>query len=319
MILTVQQDEGGQRLDRYIADHLADYTRSRAGKLVRRGAVQVDGKPVRPAHTVRAGERIEIVRPEPEPCTLQGEPIPLDVLFEDSDIIVVNKRAGMVVHPAPGNPNGTLVNALVHRWRDDPPLIGGGLRPGIVHRLDKDTSGVMVVARTDRAYQNLVEQIRGRSAIREYVALVKGTIREHNGEIDAPVGRSIADRKRMAVTGVRSRSALTRFEVLERFSSVTFVRVWLQTGRTHQIRVHMAYIGHPVVGDKTYKRGRSDAMEMLRRAGVELGRQALHAARLSIAHPVTGEAMQFDAPMPEDFRAAVDVLRAGCAEHPAQT
>jgi len=281
--------------------------------------VQVDGKPVKPAHTVRAGERIEIVRQEPEPCTLQGEPIPLDVLFEDSDIIVVNKRAGMVVHPAPGNPDGTLVNALVHRWRANPPLVGDDLRPGIVHRLDKDTSGVMVVARSDRAYQSLVEQIRDRSAVREYVALVEGTIREHSGEIDAPVGRSVTDRKRMAVTGVRSRSALTRFEVCEHFGSATLVQVWLQTGRTHQIRVHMAYIGHPVVGDKTYRRGESGAMETLRRAGVELGRQALHAVRLSIAHPVTGSPMQFDAPMPADFRAAVDVLRAGYAQRSAQT
>ena len=312
-------DEGGQRLDRYIAEHMTECTRSRAGKLVRQGAVQVDGKPVRPAHKVRCGERIEIVRPEPEPVTLQGEPIPLDVLFEDSAIIVVNKRAGMVVHPAPGSPNGTLVNALIHRWRDDPPFVGGGLRPGVVHRLDKDTTGAIVVARTDKAYQNLVGQIRDRSAVREYLALVEGAIHERSGEIDAPVGRSIADRKRMTVTGIRSRAALSRFEVLEHLSSATLVRVWLQTGRTHQIRVHMAYIGHPVVGDKTYKRGRSDAMAILSRAGVELDRQALHAARLSIAHPDTGEAMEFDAPLPEDFQAAVDVLRAGCSERPVQT
>ena len=315
MILEVQEDEGGQRLDLYIAEHIAECTRSRAGKLVRQGAVQVDGKPVRPAHKVRCGERIEIVWPEPEPVTLQGEPIPLDVLFEDNAIIVVNKRAGMVVHPAPGSPNGTLVNALIYRWRDHPPVVGGGLRPGVVHRLDKDTTGAIVVARTDGAYQNLVKQIRDRSAGREYLAIVEGAIEERRGEIDAPVGRSVADRKRMTVTGIRSRAALTRFEVLEHLGPATLVRVWLQTGRTHQIRVHMAYIGHSVVGDKTYKRGRCGAMAMLSRAGVELDRQALHAARLSIVHPDTGEAMEFDAPLPEDFQAAIDVLRA----EPVQT
>jgi len=311
----VQQEGSGQRIDRYVAEHVPECSRSMAGRLVREGAIRVDGRAVRPAHRVRSGERIEVVRPEPVPAAPQGEPIPLDVLFEDSDIIVINKGSGLVVHPAPGNMTGTLVNALVHRWRDNPPVVGGTMRPGIVHRLDKDTSGVMVVARTDRAYRHLVNQIGNRSAVREYLALVEGIIAEPSGEIDAPVGRSVVNRKRMAVTGVRSRSAVTRFEVVERLDSATLVRVTLQTGRTHQIRVHMAYIGHPVVGDSTYGRSDSVAMATLRRSGVALGRQALHAVRLSVAHPVTGEPMRFDAEPPEDFSAAVDALRAaGCTE-----
>jgi len=310
MKLYVHEDDAGQRLDRYLAAHVPECTRSRSARLVREGTVRVDGTIARPSHKVRAGEHIEIVLPEPGPARPPGEPISIDVLFEDNDIIVVNKRAGMVVHPAPGNTSGTLVNALMYRWRDSPPSVGDALRPGIVHRLDKDTSGVMVVAKTDRAYGPLADQIRTRSAVREYLALVEGSIREDRGEIDAPMGRSIANRKRMAVTGVRSRDALTRFEVVERLGPATLVRVRIETGRTHQIRVHMAYIGHPVVGDATYGRSDRSDIETVRKVGAALGRQALHAVRLSIVHPVTNESMQFDAPLPEDFRAALDTLRA---------
>ena len=310
MILPVEEHDAGQRLDLFVAAHLDECTRSMAAKLVRNGAVRVNGTTVRPAHKVRPGERIEVIRRKQEPSAPAGEPIPLDVLFEDRDIIVVNKRAGMVVHPAPGNTSGTLVNALVYRWHETRPAVGDVTRPGIVHRLDKDTSGVMVVARTERAYRSLAGQIKDRSAVREYLALVEGVIKEPSGEIDAPVGRSVANRKRMAVTGVRSRSALTRFEVVEPLGPATLVRVRLETGRTHQIRVHMAYIGHPVVGDRTYRRGESAVMKTLRGAGVALDRQALHAARLSITHPVTGDPMQFEAPLPEDFRSAVTALRA---------
>ncbi|WP_371381733.1 RluA family pseudouridine synthase [Sporomusa aerivorans] len=304
VIFETTGEEQGMRLDVLLTGRFPELSRSHLQKIIAEGLVAVNGRQVKANYKAQANETINIIFPEAKPVEICAEDIPLDILYEDADIIVINKPRGMVVHPAAGNYAGTLVNALLEHCRDLSG-INGEIRPGIVHRLDKDTSGVMVAAKNDRAHLNLAEQIKARTASRKYLAIVHGIIAEEQGIINAPIGRHASDRKKMAVTFSNSKEAITRFRVLERFVNYTLVECRLQTGRTHQIRVHMQYIGHPVVGDPKY--------------GPEKKRftikgQALHSAELSLKHPVTGEDLLFIAPLPPDMAAIIEQLAASKRE-----
>ncbi|MBP2663398.1 MAG: rluD 2 [Firmicutes bacterium] len=284
-------EEQGVRLDVLLADRFGELSRSHLQKLISDGLVMVNGKTSKANYKAQADDTISVSFPEAKPVEIVAEKIPLDIIYEDADIIVVNKSRGMVVHPAVGNYQGTLVNALLDHCQDLSG-INGEIRPGIVHRLDKDTSGVMVAAKNDRAHLALAEQIKNRTASRKYLAIVHGNIAEEQGIINAPLGRHSSDRKKMAVTFSNSKEAITRFRVIERFVNFTLVECKLQTGRTHQIRVHMQYIGHPVVGDPKYGPDK-------KRFAIE--GQALHSAELSLKHPVSGEDMLFTTPLPPDM------------------
>lgn len=296
-VIELTVDTGGSRLDAYIAEH-TDFTRSAAQRLIESGAVTVDGEIKKPKFTVKAGQLISITPPPPEPVELAPEDIPIDIVYQDADIAVINKPVGMVVHPAAGNPSGTLVNAIMFHIKDLSG-IGGEIRPGIVHRIDKNTSGLLVIAKNDAAHNFLANEMKTHAVSRVYYALVEGNIREDDGTVDAPIARHKTDRKRMAVVQ-GGRNAVTHWQVQERFGTRTLLRVELETGRTHQIRVHMAYINHPIVGDDVYGSAKN-----------ELGfhGQALHAAELRLTHPRTGEKMTFHAPLPETFERALDKLR----------
>lgn len=293
------EDDKNERLDVFITSRIKDLSRSCVQKLIKKGCITVDGVTRKPNYRVKSGETIRILIPPPQKLEAKPEKIPLDILYEDDDIVVVNKPKGMVVHPAPGNYSGTLVNALLYHC-DNLSGINGKMRPGIVHRLDKDTSGVMVAAKNDSAHRKLVEQIKQRKIKRKYIALVHGCIKEKRGTIDAPIGRHPVDRKKMAVTAKNSKHAVTHFEVLERFKDFTLIKVFLDTGRTHQIRVHMAYIGHPVVGDPKYSSAKNN---------MGLDTQALHAQVLGLYHPATGEYIEFEAAVPEEFESVLKKLR----------
>lgn len=297
LTLTITVEAGGQRLDAYIAEH-TDFTRSAAQRLIESGAVTVDGEIKKPKFTLKAGSVISITPPPPEPVELAPEDIPIDIVYQDADIAVINKPVGMVVHPAAGNPSGTLVNAIMFHIKDLSG-IGGEIRPGIVHRIDKNTSGLLVIAKNDAAHNFLANEMKTHAVSRVYYALVEGNIREDSGTVDAPIARHKTDRKRMAVVQ-GGRNAVTHWQVQERFGTRTLLRVELETGRTHQIRVHMAYINHPIVGDDVYGSAKN-----------ELGfrGQALHAAELRLTHPRTGEKMTFHAPLPETFERALEKLR----------
>lgn len=290
-VFEVSTDEQSIRLDVLLTKRFPELSRSHLQKLIADGLVTVNGKKAKANYKAQAQDSIGITFPEAKPVKIMAESIPLDIIYEDSDMIVVNKPRGMVVHPAAGNYQGTLVNALLEHCKDLSG-INGEIRPGIVHRLDKDTSGVMVAAKNDRSHLNLAEQIKNRTASRKYLAIVHGNIAEEQGIVNAPIGRHTSDRKKMAVTFSNSKAAITRFRVVERFVNFTLVECKLQTGRTHQIRVHMQYIGHPVVGDPKY------GPEKKRFA---IDGQALHSAELSLKHPSTGEAMVFAAPIPSDM------------------
>jgi len=292
----VSTEEQGTRLDVLLTSKLQELSRSHLQKLIANGLVMVNGKTTKANYKVQSDDAVSITFSEAKPVEIIAENIPLDILYEDTDIIVVNKPRGMVVHPAVGNYQGTLVNALLDHCKDLSG-INGEIRPGIVHRLDKDTSGVMVAAKNDHAHISLAEQIKNRTASRKYIAIVHGNIAEEQGIINAPLGRHQADRKKMAVTFSNSKEAITRFRVIERFINFTVVECKLQTGRTHQIRVHMQYIGHPVVGDPKY------GPEKKRFA---IAGQALHSAELSLKHPVTSKDMLFTAPLPQDM---ADILK----------
>ena len=294
-------DSTGERLDVFLARQMENCSRSYVQRLITDGNVRVDGAPVKPNYKLRSGEEICCTVPPAEEVVIAAEDIPLDVLYEDEDIIVINKARGMVVHPAAGNLTGTLVNALLFRCRDLSG-INGELRPGIVHRLDKDTSGVMVAAKNDMAHHFLAQQIRSKDARREYRALVHGNIAERAGVITGDIGRHPTDRKRMAIVRSGGKSATTHFEVLERFGDYTLVSCVLETGRTHQIRVHMTSIGHPLVGDAKYT-------AMKNPFGIH--GQALHSHILTLAHPRTGAQMRFTAPLPADMEDILHRLRAG--------
>ena len=297
----VTDKDTGIRVDIYVARAL-DISRSYAGNLIKNGKVSMRGRILKANYRVAAGDEIVIEKDEAEDLTVEAENIPLDIVYEDKDIIIVNKARGMVVHPAAGNPNGTLVNALLWHCGGELSGINGVIRPGIVHRLDKDTSGLMVAAKTDTAHKSLAEQIKSHTARRTYVALVHGNIVEAKGRIDAPLGRHTKDRIKMAVNMKDGKDAITHFTVLERFGNYTLVQCRLETGRTHQIRVHMAYIGHPVVNDPLYG---------YKRDAFPIEGQALHSCALDLVHPITKQALHFEAPWPDDFKAVVQAVDGG--------
>jgi len=335
----VTQDESGIRLDRFLADKEDALSRSFVQKLISEGCVSIGDLRVKPSYNVRTGDVVRVRLPVPQAQTvLRAENIPLDIVFEDNELIVVNKPAGMVVHPAAGVSSGTLVNAILSRILPD--LADDGIsdqhklddhspafrrieemdlssiapeRPGIVHRIDKGTSGLIVVARTVRAYYGLAAQFSEHSVRRKYLALVCGDPKQDNGTIVAPIGRSRRDRKKMAVTPVHSREAITHFSVIERYVGFSLLEITPKTGRTHQIRVHLAHIGYPVVGDPTYggqNRALKSAVSQVVEAALQkLSRQALHAQILGFTHPGTGRYMEFSAPIPEDIQSVIDALR----------
>ena len=308
MKLTAGTEDKGTRLDVFISEH-TELSRNAAAKLINGGAVTVMGRSVNKKYAIAQGDEIEIIIPEPEECETQPENIPLDIVYEDNDILVINKPSGMVVHPAPGNYSGTLVNALLYHCRDSLSGIGGVIRPGIVHRIDKDTSGLLVVAKNDAAHAALAEELCYHGIEREYHALAIGGFKQDSGKIDAPIGRHPVDRKKMAVLRQgegHSRHAVTHYEVKERFGAISYLRLWLETGRTHQIRVHMSHKGHPLLGDTTYGGGNT-AFE--KRNAALLSGQCLHAKRLTFRHPRTNAEMSFDSPLPANFEALLKILR----------
>lgn len=308
LIFTVSEEDVGKRLDVFVSEK-GDMTRSSAAKLIETERVLVDGKTAAKNLRLAKGNEIEVEIPEPIPMEAEPENIPLDIVYEDADIIVINKPEGMVVHPAAGNYDGTLVNALLYHCGGSLSGVGGVMRPGIVHRIDKDTGGLLVVAKNDAAHLALSEQMKEHTVSRVYYALVIGNLREDKGTVDAPIGRNPSDRKKMAVlssTQGFSRRAVTHYEVLERYRGFCLVRCVLETGRTHQIRVHMAHLGHPLVGDVTYgggKTGFEAANKSLIRG------QCLFAAELSLIHPRTGEGMSFSCELSESMRALIEKLR----------
>lgn len=297
----VSSEESGKRLDIFLMEKNPDFSRSRLQALIAEGMIFLKGKKVKSNYRVKKGDQIFMEVPPPRKVTVEPENIPLPILYQDQDIVVVNKPVGMVVHPAAGHYQGTLVNALLFHCRDLSG-VGGELRPGIVHRLDKDTSGILVAAKNDSAHHSLAHQLKKRSVKREYQALVHGRIKENRATVDAPIGRHHKDRKKMAVTKGRTREAVTHFEVLERFDRYTYLRLKLETGRTHQIRVHMAYIGYPLLGDVQYGPLKNE----FNQAG-----QALHAGTLGFIHPRSGNYMEFFAPLPEHFKRILSALRKG--------
>ncbi|MBO4283533.1 MAG: RluA family pseudouridine synthase [Clostridia bacterium] len=312
MIRRVGEDAAGMRLDAFLAREDGDdspaLSRSAAAKLIEAGGVTLNGRPADKKDRVTPGDLVEYALPEPEPIDAQPEDLPLDVVYEDRDLLVINKPSGMVVHPAPGNPSGTLVNALLYHCRGELSGINGALRPGIVHRIDKQTSGLLVVAKNDETHRRLAAELEGHHITREYHALVQGGFSSDTGTIDLPIGRHPVDRKKMAVIrgGHTSRPAVTHYTVAERFGDVTYLILKLETGRTHQIRVHLSSIGHPLLGDTTYGGGKTP---FERRHANLFDGQCLHAARLTFIHPATGEEMTFTCPLPPDFTALLGILR----------
>ncbi len=309
-ILTVTDADAGERLDRFVTTH-TDHSRNAVARLIEEGKITVDGIARAKNFCLKSGMLVALAPEDaPIPCEAQPENIPLNILYEDADLLVINKPAGMVVHPAPGHTSGTLVNALLYHCRGELSGVGGVLRPGIVHRIDRDTGGLLVVAKNDRAHRALAAQLQGHHIEREYHALALGGFREPCGTVDAPIGRHPTDRKRMAVRPLdaHARSAITHYEVLESFGTVSYVRCRLETGRTHQIRVHMAYLGHPLLGDTVYG-GNNTPFE--RRHKAYLHGQALFARRLSFTHPTSGEHMEVSCELDEDMKKLLQILRAG--------
>jgi len=298
VFVTVTGEQEAKRLDAGLACLWPEYSRSYLQKLVKSGAIVLNGRPAKGSTLLALGDVISAVLPPLEAAAAQPEAIALDVVYEDKDIIIINKPRGMVVHPAAGNYDGTLVNALL--FRKDLSGIGGALRPGIVHRLDKETSGLLVAAKNDLAHRGLQSQWPRHQVSRVYMALVEGMVNEPGGTIDAPIGRHPVNRKKMAVLPDGGRSAVTHYRVMERFAGYTFLRVQLETGRTHQIRVHMSYLGHPVAGDIVYGH---------KKWPVEVTGQYLHAAEISLLHPISGAPLHFTAPLPDDFTAFLQNLR----------
>ena len=299
-ILVIEATESAERIDALLARSVEGLTRSAAQRLLEQGAVTLGGRPVKKNHRTSPGERFEVVLPEPEPAAPVPENIPLDVRYEDDDLIVVNKPRGMVVHPAPGHPDGTLVNALLYHCGDSLSGVGGEKRPGIVHRIDKDTSGLLIAAKNDFAHLALSAQLSDHSLARTYEAVVIGNLRADSGTVNAPVGRHPTDLKRMAVTQKNSREAVTHWEVLARYPGYTHIRCRLETGRTHQIRVHMAHIGHPLLGDMVYGRKKPE---------LGLEGQCLHARELTFVHPRSGERLTVTTELPDWFEAVLKKLR----------
>lgn len=302
-INNIQVTENSDRLDRYLSQELSDLSRSRIQQLIEQGHVQINNlictsKKI----NLKTGDLITLEIPVVQPLAIIAENIPLDILYEDDELIIINKPAGLVVHPAPGHPDGTLVNAILAHC-PNLPGIGGIQRPGIVHRLDKDTTGAIAIAKTDLAYQHLQAQLQAKTARREYLGLIYGVPKTETGSIDLPIGRNPQDRKRMAIVSIEDggRNAVTHWRVKERFGNYTLIHFQLETGRTHQIRVHSAKMGHPLVGDPIYSSGHS--------LGVNLPGQALNAWKLQLQHPVSGNLVEVTAPLPRSFATLLEVLR----------
>ena len=294
----VEKEEKVKRLDSYIANKSEKITRTFAEKLIKNGEILVNNKKQKVAYKINEGDIITIEKQEAKDIKLKAQNIPVDIIYEDDDIIVVNKPKGMVVHPANGNPDGTLVNAIMAICKDSLSGIGGEIRPGIVHRLDKDTSGLLIIAKNDEAHVNVSEQIKNHEVKKTYIALVRGIIKENEATIDMPIGRSTSDRKKMAVNK-KGKNAITHIKVLKRYDKYTLVEVNIETGRTHQIRVHLSYIGYPIIGDATYSNGKNE---------FNVQGQCLHAKKLEFVHPITGKKMELEAPLPQYFQEIINTL-----------
>ncbi len=284
-------ENDNKRIDAYLSEKIADTSRVAIQRLINNGKVLVNGKSIKASYKVQAGDNIQVEEEIPIEVSLKAQEIPLEIIYEDDDIIVVNKPKGMVVHPANGNPDGTLVNAIMAICKDSLSGIGGKIRPGIVHRLDKDTSGIIIVAKNDKAHINLSEQIKNHKVKKTYIALVRGIVKENEATINMPIGRSEKDRKKMAVTR-KGKEAITHFKVLERYDKYTLLQVNIETGRTHQIRVHLSQIGYPIVGDEVYSNGKNEW---------NIKGQCLHAKSLDFTHPTTGKMMHLEAELPDYF------------------
>ena len=294
----VSSEEKGKRLDSYIASICNDITRTSAERMIKNGEILVNDKTQKVAYKINEGDIITIQKSEPKEIEIKSQDIPIEIIYEDNDIIVVNKPKGMVVHPANGNPDGTLVNAIMAKCKNSLSGIGGEIRPGIVHRIDKDTSGLLIIAKNDTAHVNMSEQIKNHEVKKTYIALVRGVIKENEATIDMPIGRSTSDRKKMAVNR-NGKNAVTHIKVLKRYDKYTLVEVNIETGRTHQIRVHLSHIGYPIIGDYTYSNGKNEF-------GVE--GQCLHAKCLEFKHPITGKEMKLEAPLPQYFQEILNTL-----------
>ena len=295
----VSQEEKGKRLDTYIPSVDTDITRTSAQRLIEDGNILVNGKNAKVSYKIQENDKISVEIPEPKQIELKAQNIPIEIIYEDSDIIVVNKPKGMVVHPANGNPDGTLVNAIMAICKDSLSGIGGGIRPGIVHRIDKDTSGLLIVAKNDNAHVKMSEQIKNHEVKKTYIALVRGVFKENEATIDMPIGRSTSDRKKMAVNK-NGKNAITHIKVLKRFDKYTLLKVNIETGRTHQIRVHLSHIGYPIVGDYTYSNGKNE---------FDVIGQCLHAQKLEFKHPITQKDMCLEAELPQYFKDILDKLK----------
>ena len=297
----VVENDGGERIDRYLADNFEDKSRSYLQKLIKDGQVKVNGKPVKSNYRLVFDDRVEIYMPEVKEPDIEPENIPLDILYEDKDVLLVNKPKQMVVHPAPGHYSGTLVNAIMYHCGNDLSGINGVMRPGIVHRIDMDTTGSLVVCKNDMAHQSLSEQLKEHSINRIYEAIVHGNLKQDEGTVNAPIGRHPTDRKKMSIHAKNGREAVTHYKVLERFGNYTYIQCKLETGRTHQIRVHMSSIGHPLVGDMVYGPAKCPFPN--------LQGQTLHARTLGFIHPSTNEYLEVNAPLPDYFTSLINKLR----------
>ena len=295
----VSQEEKGKRLDTYIPSVDTDITRTSAQRLIEDGNILVNGKNAKVSYKIQENDKISVEIPKPKQIELKAQNIPIEIIYEDSDIIVVNKPKGMVVHPANGNPDGTLVNAIMAICKDSLSGIGGEIRPGIVHRIDKDTSGLLIVAKNDNAHVKMSEQIKNHEVKKTYIALVRGVFKENEATIDMPIGRSPSDRKKMAVNK-NGKNAITHIKVLKRFDKYTLLRVNIETGRTHQIRVHLSHIGYPIVGDYTYSNGKNE---------FDVIGQCLHAQKLEFKHPITQKDMCLEAELPQYLKDILDKLK----------
>ncbi len=295
----VSQEEKGKRLDTYIPSVDTDITRTSAQRLIEDGNILVNGKNAKVSYKIQENDKISVEIPKPKQIELKAQDIPIEIIYEDSDIIVVNKPKGMVVHPANGNPDGTLVNAIMAICKDSLSGIGGEIRPGIVHRIDKDTSGLLIVAKNDNAHVKMSEQIKNHEVKKTYIALVRGVFKENEATIDMPIGRSPSDRKKMAVNK-NGKNAITHIKVLKRFDKYTLLQVNIETGRTHQIRVHLSHIGYPIVGDYTYSNGKNE---------FDVIGQCLHAQKLEFKHPITQKDMCLEAELPQYFKDILDKLK----------
>lgn len=294
----INEETQNIRLDKVVAIVNSDLSRTMIQKMLNDHKILVNGKIEKTSYKTRVGDVIEVEEVIPKEISLKAQDIPIEIIYEDNDIIVVNKPKGMVVHPANGNPDGTLVNAIMNICKDSLSGIGGEIRPGIVHRLDKDTSGLLIIAKNDKAHINLSEQIKNREIVKKYIALVRGVVKENYATIDMPIGRSDKDRKKMAVKK-DGKNAVTHFDVLKRYNGFTLLDIKIDTGRTHQIRVHLAEIGYPVVGDVVYSNGKNP---------FGIVGQMLHARSLEFKHPITGETLKLEAPLPEYFQNVLEIL-----------